>query len=108
MAYVGLMNATTVSEAKTHFSALIRRVILGETLLIMHRGRPVARLSPVSAVDDAADEERLTALERSGLIRRALEPRDSSILDLEEDAALVLTAATGLVQAILDERDEGS
>lgn len=100
------MNMTTISEAKSHFSALVRRVEQGETLLIMHRGRPVARLSPVTPADDADDEDRLARLERSGLIRRALEPHHALALELDDDAGPVLTEATGLVQAVLAERAE--
>lgn len=97
---------TTISEAKAHLSALVRRVEQGETLVIVHRGRPVARLSPVVTADDAGDEECLARLERSGLIRRPLESRDSVPLDLADDTSPVLSEATGLVQAVLEERAE--
>jgi prevent-host-death family protein len=97
------MNMTTISEAKSHLSALLRRVQQGETVLILHRGRAVARLSPITAADDLVDEDRLARLERAGLIRRALEPPDARLLD---EAVPVLTEATGLVQALLAERAE--
>lgn len=35
-----------VHEAKTHFSKLIERVLLGEEITIARAGRPVARLVP--------------------------------------------------------------
>lgn len=36
-----------VHEAKTHLSRLLRRVALGEEVVILNGGRPVARLVPV-------------------------------------------------------------
>jgi prevent-host-death family protein len=38
-----------IHEAKTHFSKLLRRVARGEEVVIARAGRPVARLSPISA-----------------------------------------------------------
>lgn len=36
-----------VHEAKTHFSKLLRRVALGEEVIIARAGHPVARLVPI-------------------------------------------------------------
>ena len=36
-----------VHEAKTHLSRLLKRVSLGEEVVIMKAGKPVARLVPV-------------------------------------------------------------
>ncbi len=38
-----------VHEAKTHFSKLLQRVMVGEEVVIAKAGRPVARLVPYSA-----------------------------------------------------------
>jgi prevent-host-death family protein len=45
------MKAKTINvhEAKTHFSKLLGRVEQGEEIVIARAGRPVARLSPVTA-----------------------------------------------------------
>ncbi len=40
------MTRVGVHEAKTHFSELLRRVMTGEEIEIINRGRPVARLVP--------------------------------------------------------------
>ncbi|HUP65415.1 MAG TPA: type II toxin-antitoxin system Phd/YefM family antitoxin [Thermoanaerobaculia bacterium] len=40
------MDEVTVHEAKTHLSRLLRRVALGEEILISRRGEPIARLVP--------------------------------------------------------------
>ena len=41
------MKAVNTHEAKTRFSALLRRVAAGEEITIANRGVPVARLVPV-------------------------------------------------------------
>jgi len=45
------MKSVNVHEAKTHFSALLKKVESGEEIVIAKAGRPVARLVPA---DDAA------------------------------------------------------
>lgn len=42
------MKSVNVHEAKTHFSALLKRVEGGEEVVIAKAGRPVARLVPAS------------------------------------------------------------
>jgi len=44
------MKKASITEAKNNFSALIDSVKGGSPVLIVDRGRPVARLEPVSAV----------------------------------------------------------
>jgi prevent-host-death family protein len=41
------MGEVTVHEAKTHLSRLLRRVQLGEEVVISRGGEPVARLVPI-------------------------------------------------------------
>lgn len=63
------MRVVTVTEAKNGLSALIDVVQSGETVLIVDRGRPVARLdTAVSASMDDPDG-RLARLQRSGLVK---------------------------------------
>jgi prevent-host-death family protein len=66
------MKKATISEAKNGLSALVDRVRAGETILIVDRTTPVARLSPVhgSPGDAAGAQARLARLERAGLLRR--------------------------------------
>jgi len=64
------MKRATLTDTKNNLSALVDQVQHGETILILDRGRPVARLeSVVGLVDDP--EGRLVRLERQGLLRRA-------------------------------------
>lgn len=62
------MLVASISEAKNRLSALLDRVRAGETVVIVDRGRPVARLEPiVSANEDATG--RISRLERAGILR---------------------------------------
>jgi len=44
-----------VYEAKTHFSKLLARVMIGEEIIIAKSGKPVARLVPIKK--DVADRK---------------------------------------------------
>ncbi len=44
-----MADAVNVHEAKTGFSKLLKRVQLGEEIVIAKNGKPVARLIPFSA-----------------------------------------------------------
>lgn len=57
-----------VAEAKNRLSALLERVRGGDTVTIADRGTPVAVLQAISA-DRRADGERISDLERRGLLR---------------------------------------
>jgi prevent-host-death family protein len=75
-------------EAKTHLSALLEAVAAGEEITITRRGKPVARLVPVDAID---------ALRRRAAIAR--------IFALRNELA---TRADGLTRdEILSARDQG-
>ncbi len=48
------MTSLNVAEAKKHFSDLLSRVAYrGETVLITRRGKPMAKLVPADAPDEA-------------------------------------------------------
>jgi prevent-host-death family protein len=49
------MDRVNIHDAKTHFSKLIERVLLGEEIEIAKAGRPVAKLVPVAR--EAKDRE---------------------------------------------------
>ena len=96
------MKKASISEAKNALSALLDRVKGGASVLIVDRGRPVARLEPVGAAQ--SDDARLEGLVRDGLVRpgRGRMPR-----------AVVATAppspkkGASALKALLDERREG-
>jgi prevent-host-death family protein len=91
----------TITEAKNGLSALIDRVRAGETVLILDRGRPVARLEPVIQADDP--EGRLARLARAGLVRL---PLTAPPLDLLSRPRPKLALGVSLVDTLLEERRE--
>ena len=96
------MKTTTITEAKNGLSALIDRVRSGESVLILDRGVPVARLEPVAAFPDPTG--RLRRLERAGVIRVGNAPPP---LDLLRTPAPPLAPGASAVQALLAERRSG-
>ena len=64
------MKKASITEAKNNLSALIDSVKGGAPVLIVDRGRPVARLEPVTG-SLPGDEGRLGRLVRDGIVRPA-------------------------------------
>lgn len=95
------MEVASITQAKNSFSALIARVRAGESVLILDRGVPVARLEPVVGTA----EGRIERLERAGVIRRGRGKPPS----LEQLAAgrPKLPPGESLVDAVLEDRREG-
>ncbi|MGH8801949.1 MAG: type II toxin-antitoxin system Phd/YefM family antitoxin [Casimicrobiaceae bacterium] len=102
------MKTATISEAKNHLSELLARVKRGESVLILDRARPVARLVPVGPDREGeekrlADRERLKELERTGVLRRANRNAGANFLASLPPAPKVCADVVG---ALLAERDE--
>jgi prevent-host-death family protein len=95
------MVITNVSDAKRDFSALVEKVAHGETVLVLRRGRPIARIVPTNQ-GALEPHDRLLLLERSGLLAAGLEPPDASILDQDPPSA-----DTSVLDALIDERRGG-
>ena len=99
--YKGQMKTATVTEAKNSLSALIDRVKSGETVTILDRGTPVARLEPV--VTHADQDGRLLRLSRSGIIRMPMSDEYRALAS----SSSAPSANTSVVEALLDERRSG-
>ena len=97
------MKKATLTETKNNLSALVDQVQHGETILILDRGRPVARLESVLGQEDDP-EGRLARLERQGLLRRATAPLPREVLT--ERPPRPSEGASGL-EALLAERRDG-
>ena len=71
------MKKATITAAKNNLSALIDGLKSGSSVLIVDRGRPVARLEPVTGDLEGGQDGRLARLLREGLVRprRARPPR---------------------------------
>jgi len=94
------MKRASISELKNRLSSYLKWVMAGETVLILDRERPVARLEHVAA--DADPDARVAELERKGLVRRATCPVP---LDRLRDPPPV--AAESVLAALLEERARG-
>ncbi len=57
----------SIAIARAHFSELLERVAQGETVTIIRRGTPIARMVPPQA---APTQKRATPAERAEAIRR--------------------------------------
>lgn len=69
------MKRASVTEAKNNLSALIDSLKGGSPVLIVDRGRPVARLEPVTGAPENDQDGRLSRLFRDGVVRpRRKEP----------------------------------
>ena len=98
------MRSASVSEAKNGLSALLDEVGRGETVLITHRGRPVARMEPCRPTELAAREA------ETELVRRRVADPPRAPLDIERFlAARVPRLAEGVSASrlIVAEREEG-
>jgi prevent-host-death family protein len=68
------MKKASITEAKNSLSKLIDGVKAGTPVLIMDRGRPVARLEPVTGGAGLDDSGRLARLIREGIVRPSRGP----------------------------------
>ena len=96
------MKTISLSEAKAHLSSLLRRVARGEVVLILSRGRPVARLGPPLPSEGGADSRRLADLEQDGVLVRGHRRPTLGFLALP-----VPDVRADLLGALLAEREEG-
>ena len=98
------MKKASVTEAKNNLSALIDGLKGGSPVLILDRGRPVARLEPVTSSCEAEPDGRLSRLVRSGIVRsrRAAPPQT-----LFSDQPPRAKAGASAVKALLEERRQG-
>jgi len=97
------MKTASVTEAKNGLSALLDRVRAGESVLILDRGVPVARLAPVESGDDPAGWMR--GLERAGIVRSGRGSPPSP--ELLQQRAPRLPANVSAVDALIEERRSG-
>jgi len=93
------MKTANIATAKNQFSRLIEQVKQGETIIILDRNSPVARLQPLEAEDPL-----LSKLHATGLLQ-------PPAVKLDIDAFLsaprvTLSGKDSLTGAILEEREE--
>ena len=95
------MTSASITQAKTNLSKLIKKVRHGESVLILDRNIPVARLEPLPAGSREGDEAKLAELERRGLVKRGAGKLPRDFFKLPR-----LEFKRSLVEAVLEERHE--
>ena len=95
------VRTVTVSKLKASLSEYLRRVKAGEEVLIIERGRPIAKLTPATGVETLPDY--LRALEKQGLVKigSGKLPRNFWQLPRPKDPK------GKVLQAVLRERERG-
>ncbi len=96
------MKTATVTDAKNGLSALIDQVRAGESITILDRGTPVARLEPV--VSGAEHDGRLRRLTRAGIVRP---PDQPDLLEILRHFPAAPVTRVSVVDALLEERRAG-
>lgn len=98
------MKTSTLTETKNRLSALIDQVRHGETILILDRGRPVARLTSVLAEEGDLPDGRLLRLERQGVLRRG---EGTEMVDLFDRPRPKARHGGSVLDALIEERRDG-
>lgn len=93
------MTTASITQAKNNLSRLIKKVRHGESILILDRNIPVARLEPLAPGSSDADDAKLAELERRGLLKRGRGKLPRDFFKLPR-----LKFKKSLVQALLEER----
>ncbi len=101
------MIRATISEVKNGLSAYLRRVRAGESVLVLDRRTPVARIVPMGhalgnpdAADEVDEDARIARLERAGVLSRR--GADSPLKVLGQP----LRSGAGVLDALLAGRSE--
>jgi prevent-host-death family protein len=102
-AILAIMKKASITEAKNNLSALIDRVKGGTPMLIVDRGRPVARLESAAGPGQDGDS-RLARLVREGVVRPARHPVPKALLASRPPRA---KAGASALRALLEERRAG-
>jgi prevent-host-death family protein len=98
------MKKASITEAKNGLSALIDGLKAGSPVLIVDRGRPVARLEPVATGAEADHEARLARLVRDGVVRPGRTPPAKGLF---ADQPPRPERGSSAVAALTEERREG-
>jgi antitoxin (DNA-binding transcriptional repressor) of toxin-antitoxin stability system len=100
--YFSLMKRASITQTKNSLSALIDGLKGGESVLIVDRGRPVARLEPVTGNEGRGQSGRLSRLIRDGVLRPRLTVPPAAVF-----TSAPPSAGASIVGALVDERREG-
>ena len=98
------MKKASITEAKNSLSALITGLRNGSPVLIVDRGRPVAKLEAITAPHEAGQDERLSRLLRDGLVRPRRSKPPQTLFSAQPPRA---KASASAIELLIEERREG-
>ncbi len=98
------MRRASITEMKHNLRALIDSLKGGSPVLIVDRGRPVARLEAVTADSESEQEGRVSRLIRDGIVRPRRAVPSRTLFSSEPPRA---SAGASVVDALIKERREG-
>lgn len=101
--YVGHVKKATISYTKNHLSALLEQVKRGETVTILDRTKPVARMVPIESTGDAEWDRKLDDMERRGITKQ---DRAATIEWLLREPPPKPKSGFSITQALIDMRNE--
>jgi antitoxin (DNA-binding transcriptional repressor) of toxin-antitoxin stability system len=96
------MKRVSITETKNRLSALLDEVKACETIVILDRGVPIAKIEGVTNLED--DEGRLARLIRTGVVRPS---RGGSLDRILNQPPVKLKSGVSVLEALLEERREG-
>lgn len=98
------MKRANISTTKNNLSKFIDEVRAGQSILIVDRDTPVARLEPVGKCQGS--NEPLAELERNGIVNIPQKPFDVTGF-LNRPTRVRLSRGESVTDAILEEREAG-
>jgi antitoxin (DNA-binding transcriptional repressor) of toxin-antitoxin stability system len=96
------MKKASITETKNNLSVLIDSLKGGAPVLILDRGRPVARMEPVIGREEGGESGRLSRLIRDGVLRPGRTGAAAAVFTTPPPRA-----KASAVESLLDERREG-
>ena len=96
------MKKASITETENNLSALIEGLRGGSPMLIVDRGRPVARLEPVARREEGGQNGRLSRLIRDGVLRPRRTDPPAAVF-----SASPPRANASAVELLISERREG-
>jgi antitoxin (DNA-binding transcriptional repressor) of toxin-antitoxin stability system len=98
------MKKASITDAKNNLSSLIDGLKGGSPVLIVDRGRPVARLEAVTGLLPAGDQGRLARLVRDGIVRPARAPASKATMASQPPRP---EHGASALRALIDDRRAG-
>ena len=104
LSHLGQMKKARIAKAKSQLNALIAGLKSGSPVLIVDRGRPVARLEPVASRPNPDPDGRLLRLIRESVVQPARATPPGALVTAQPPR---LNDSASAVAALLAERRAG-